>query len=131
MNLNNCASCCFFHNNSFKKFQSQRAIDSAMPILSYLYMSFGLVFTSCELCERVSDAFEEICDVIDQLDWYKYPSDIKQILPMIILNAQAPINIECFGSISCSRLVFKKVSHIQYLYTSTKCNERSIFSGNQ
>lgn len=74
-------------------------------------MSFGLVFIACELCERVSNAFEEICTVIDQLDWYKYPSDIKRMLPMIMMNVQEPIAIECFGSISCSRKVFKQVSH--------------------
>lgn len=82
-------------------------------------MSFGLVFIACELCERVSDAFEQISDVIaEKLAWYKYPSEIKRILPMIIVNAQEPIAIECFGSISCSRMVFQKVSHSSL----TNCN---------
>lgn len=85
----------------------QHVIDT--DILSYLYMSYGLVFIACELCERVSDAFNQIDEVIDQLDWYKYPPDIKRMLPVIMINAQESIVIECFGSISCSRMVFKQV----------------------
>lgn len=72
-------------------------------------MSFGLVFIACELCERVSEAFERIEDVMDQLNWYGSPTEIKRILPMIIVNTQEPVSIECFGSISCSRMVFQKV----------------------
>lgn len=98
-------------------------------------MSFGLVFTACELCQRVSDAFEEIDDVIDQLDWYKYPSDIKRMLPMIMINAQEPTIIECFGSISCSRMVFKQVLHSMFVYNSARCDKTiSMFEfilGNQ
>lgn len=78
--------------------------------LSELLWSFGLVWIFCNLCEKLSTAFdEEIYDVIDQLDWYLYPPEMAKILPIIIVNAQRRIVVECFGKIYCNLETFKKV----------------------
>lgn len=76
----------------------------------YGFCGFGLVFSTCEIGQRFTKAFDEIDREIEQLDWYLFPIEIQRILPTIIINAQEPIVIECFGIISCNRDQFKKVS---------------------
>ena len=77
--------------------------------LSELLWSFGLVWIFCNLCEKLSTAFDEVYHVIDQLDWYMYPSEMAKILPIVFVNAQRRVVVECFGSIPCSLGTFKKV----------------------
>lgn len=79
---------------------------------------FGLttVFIICELGQRMNNDFHEIHNTIDRLDWYLFPIKIQRMLPTIIANAQQPILLECFGSITCTRETFKKVS-----YTDSQC----------
>lgn len=57
-------------------------------------------------------AYYEICDDICDFDWYAYPIEMQKILPLIMINAQEPVVLECFGKISCARDVFKSVKHI-------------------
>lgn len=71
-----------------------------------------LVFIASELGQRMNDAFEEIGTDLDELDWYLFPIEIKRMLPRIIANAQQPVTLECFGSIACTREIFRKVSAI-------------------
>lgn len=79
--------------------------------MSALYSYFFLFHMfNFELGERISKAFSEVFDEIDRLDWYKLPIELQKILPIILLDAQQLVVLECFGSISCSREVFKKVS---------------------
>lgn len=85
-----------------------------MPVLILILngiFALATVFIACEIGHRMSEAFEEMIDfTIDQWDWYRLPREIRLVLPMIMLNAQQPITLECFGSIKCSREVFKNVS---------------------
>lgn len=74
------------------------------------FYAFGLVFMLCELCQRVSNAFTDINDVLEALDWYLLPAEVKQLLPIIIQFSQQPIVFEYFGTFSCDREAFKKVS---------------------
>lgn len=74
--------------------------------------AFGLVFIVCEIGERISTAFNEIDDVIDQFKWYLLPAEVQRMLPTIILNVQQKVALKCFGSISCQREAFRKVSSI-------------------
>lgn len=73
-------------------------------------IAFGTLFISCELSQRVENAFDEIGDDIDQLHWYLLPQELQQTLPMVIVVVQQPVSLECFGTISCNRDVFKRVS---------------------
>lgn len=77
-------------------------------------MGLILVFIASELGQRMGDAFEEIHSTIDQFDWYSFPVEIKRMLPMIILEAKQPVLFECFGSIACTREVFKNVKYLWY-----------------
>lgn len=69
-----------------------------------------LAFIACEIGQRTSNAFDNIDFSMKQFDWYLLPIEIKQMLPMIISIAHQPVSLECFGSISCTREVFKNVS---------------------
>lgn len=72
---------------------------------------FGLVivFVECELGQRMSNEFGGIGFTIDKLDWYLFPIDVQRMLCVIIANAQQTISLECFGSMTCTRELFKQV----------------------
>lgn len=69
------------------------------------------VFIACELSQRLIDAFDKIHLNIDRCAWYLFPKEIKRILPIVIVYAQEPVSLECFGSLICNRDVFKNVIH--------------------
>lgn len=100
-----------------KPFQSHRAnYGVALFLLAYDALnSFGLIFISCELGQRMSDAFNEFNDVIDQSKWYLFPNKLKRILPTIMVVSQEPFVFECFGGISCCREVFQNVRYTNQL----------------
>lgn len=75
-----------------------------------MFWALNIIFICCECGERVSNAFEEINDAIDELDWYLYPIEVQKILPTIIMHAQMPVIFKCFGNIACTRAFFKTVS---------------------
>lgn len=82
-------------------------------LLFQLCWSLALIFISCDLCEKTSDAYNEIDYEISQLDWYLLPFAVKKLLPIIIMNAQKEVKFECFGTvISGDRDAFKKVCKI-------------------
>lgn len=78
---------------------------------AFLNGIFGLVavFIACEIGQRISDTFDQISFSIDQFAWYLFPIQIKRILPMIMENSQESVSLACFGSIVCTREVFKNV----------------------
>lgn len=85
---------------------------NVVPVLLTIFtglMALALVFINCELCQRISDAYEQVDITIVQFEWYLFPNDIQRMLPIIIANAQQPVELECFGSIKCGREVFKNV----------------------
>lgn len=100
-----------FAFNIHNCFFLQAAHDSVVLflILSYAFYAFGMMFTVCELCQRVTDSFDEINNRIMAFDWYKYPLKIQKLLPILLIGTQKPVVFECFGSISTLRETFKKV----------------------
>lgn len=59
--------------------------------------AFGLMFTCCELAQRMNIAFVECDEMVDQLEWYSFPPDIQRMLPIILYFTQQPFEIKCFG----------------------------------
>lgn len=72
-------------------------------------MSIGLAFFTCELGQRITNAFDGVDEELTQLDWYRLPIKVKKMLPMIIINAQEIVALKCFGSTLCGRESFKNV----------------------
>lgn len=92
--------------------------ENVLPLLLLIsngLIAFATVFIACELGQRMTDAFDEIDSTICQFEWYLFPIEIKQILPTIIAIAREPVEVECFGSIACTREVFKNVSILKSL----------------
>lgn len=81
-----------------------------LATVSYACYAFGVILIICELGQRMSDAIEGIWDTIDDFDWYSFPHDIQRFLPYLLIAAQRPVVLKCFGSTSGSRNTFKKVS---------------------
>lgn len=73
--------------------------------------AFSVMFICCELAQRISVAFDECSEMVDQLDWYLFPAKIQRMLPTILNFTQQPIEIKCFGSTACDRETFKSVSY--------------------
>lgn len=93
-----------------RQFQLHPDNDVSLSVLIILGTSaLTVVFIACELSQRMGDAFDEIGSTIDQFDWYLFPIELKRMLPMIMAIAQRPVSMECFGSIACTRDVFKNV----------------------
>lgn len=83
-----------------------------MPLLLLIFsgiFALTLVFIACELGQRLNNAFDRINLTIDRFNWYLFPNEVKCMLPMIIVLAQQPVSLECYGSIVCTRDVFKDV----------------------
>lgn len=72
--------------------------------------AFGVLCIACEVCQRITLAFNECSDMINQFKWYLCPMKIQRMLPVIMNFAQQPIEIKCFGSMACDRESFKYVS---------------------
>lgn len=68
-----------------------------------------IISISCELGQRGSNAFDEILDEFDGFNWYKFPLETQRLLPMLIAEAQLPVEVEVFGSITCCRYVMQTV----------------------
>lgn len=79
-----------------------------MPIYA-LNNAFMSLFITCEVFGRISSKFDDINDIMNQYEWYFFPLNVQKILPIILIYAQQPVNIYCFGSIACNRETFKKV----------------------
>lgn len=91
-----------------------------MTVLQAFY-ALCIVFIACELCERLTIAYAELEQKIEQFEWYAFPIKAQRLLPILMLNAQQPITLQCFGGISTNREAFKKV-HLWSSENSKKKN---------
>lgn len=85
-------------------------MDLSLLIICGVF-ALSTVFIACELSHQLIETFEKIEFTIEQFVWYEFPNEIKRLLPMIIAYAQEPVSLQCFGSIYCSREVFKHVTN--------------------
>lgn len=98
-------------------------------LISDLTWSFGAVFVSCELCQRATDACDDIRDDIDQFKWYLFPSETWKMLLQIHTNQQKPAQFQCIRSIKCERIAFKNVSILEHtVFTVTDCKKNALFN---
>lgn len=74
-----------------------------------IFCVFGSVFLACEIGQRFTDLFEDITDLLGRLNWYLFPMNVQRLLPTILVNAQEPVVIGCFGIINGSRVQCQKV----------------------
>lgn len=93
------------------RFQSSEEIDTIMLYESIFcgIWALILVFITCEVSQRYSNAYEAIGDEVDRIDWYLVPRDLHPTLLIFTMYMQNPCEIKFFGSISCNREQFKGV----------------------
>lgn len=77
-----------------------------------MFYLFAPIFGVCEFGERLYGTFEEINAVYNQFAWYSFPYNVQQMLPILIMVAQNPIELRVFGSIACGRITLQNVSKI-------------------
>lgn len=87
-------------------------VDSVVVLQSFMNLlsNFCALIFTCEMCQHASDEFSKINEAVEQLNWYLYPKEIKQMLPTLMIMVQQPLELKCFGSLSCCRETDKKVS---------------------
>lgn len=100
----------FEFNSSTCRFQEHH--DDNIPLLILILNGIAvttLVFVSCELGQWLTDTVDGIHATIEQFNWYLLPVRVRRMLLLIIVVVQQPVEVECFGSIKCTRDVFKSV----------------------
>lgn len=84
-----------------------------LPILIIQVIgAFFFLFVTCEFGGRITIAHDEIDSAILQLRWYRFPVELKKILPVVILISHEEVELKGFGSVVCSRETFQKVSYL-------------------
>lgn len=102
--------CCLwkflFSHILFARYKSRGNIDSVVLFATIFYAgyAFGTIFIACELGQRLSNTFDEICDQMERFNWYSFPDELKAMLPIIIIVVQHPVEINCFGSRAAENL---------------------------
>lgn len=87
-----------------------------MFLFCEVFWSFAFTLFFCEFGQRVTNEFEKLNDMIDELDWYTFPIEIQRMLPIIMIAAQEPVVIRGYGNIACVREVFGQVSAINVFF---------------
>lgn len=77
-----------------------------------MFWAFSTIFGICEFGEKFRKMFGEINDVYDRFAWNSFPYEAQQLLPMLLMFAQRPVQLQVFGSISCDRVTLKNVGKI-------------------
>lgn len=99
----------FFFSSQFSQSHDANSITAIIYLVNKIFWVFSPVAIICELCERMSDEFEEFRVQIMTFKWYSVPIEMRKMLVIIMQTAQKPIEFECFGSISCNRETLAKV----------------------
>lgn len=87
------------------------------------------LFVGCEFCQQMSNAFDETNAKIVQLHWYRFPIEIRRMIPTILMVTRRPVEFKYFGSVPCNRETFKKVwSWVRRFYCGSWFN--FVFSDN-
>lgn len=73
--------------------------------------SFGTLFFACETGQRLTNGFDEINELFNRLDRYRFPDEIKRMPTTILINSHEPVELLYFGSHSCSRETMEEVSN--------------------
>lgn len=61
-------------------------------------------------------------DAILQCDWYTFPIEIQQNLPIIIMGTRKPVVICGYGNILCTREAFQNVRQNRNQYLEFELN---------
>lgn len=80
-----------------------------LETINEAFYAICIIFIICEFGERLTIAYDEMNCQIEQFDWYLFPIEIKRLLPILMIDAQQRVELQCFGTLSASRESLKKV----------------------
>lgn len=86
-----------------------------MALFGEIFWSIACIFLFCEFGNMVTIEFEDLNEIIGQLNWYSYPNDVQRMMPIIMIVAQESVIIHGYGNIACVRESFVKVGLINNL----------------
>lgn len=86
---------------------------------SFVLSVFGFIYLICEPGEQVTKKFELFAEELDRCISYDMSNGMQRMYVIFLMNAQRPINIQCYAGIQCTRDTFKQV--IQRSNNSMKC----------
>lgn len=75
----------------------------------YGFYAFGIVLMICELGQRLTDAFGDVCCAIEGFHWNLFSIEIQKVLPIILIGVQKPVVLRCFGTTHGLRITFSAV----------------------
>lgn len=99
-----------------------------ISILNALITWSCLFYLLCDYGELVTDAFEELNRSIFDISWYACSADAQKMVLMMIRTSQQAVRLKGYGSINCSRDMFKQVNGIaEKLAFSTRRNDFFVY----
>lgn len=93
-------------------FQSHDTINVPMIITYFIQIliTYCVIFIICELGERVTNEFDDVDNVVCELNWYLFPLNIQKMLPIAMIGTVKPVIIRGYGNCMSTREAFKNVS---------------------
>lgn len=92
---------------------SDTDLHTLVNIVLVIIPVFGILFIVCELCQRLTQKFDDFNDNLWECRWYLYPNRLQQMFLIFGANTQQSVNIRGYGNIMCTRETFKKVIDVQ------------------
>lgn len=78
----------------------------------HVVMAYGQICVLCFYGQYLTDSYEKLSNVIFACEWYRFPSGSKKSVKLMLSAAQYPVEIQGFGSTSCTRQSLKEVRSI-------------------
>lgn len=78
-------------------------------VISKLIYCYGSVSTYCEMCEQITNNFDDIQNGFYQLDWCTFPIKTQRMMIMILMASQRPVEFVGFGNCPARRTTMKQV----------------------
>lgn len=104
------------NSTSFVK-NSKWADDSnAFQIVLLVFVLFWTIVFFIILCEpgaRLTAQFEMLSIEVSRYDWYLLPIGMQGMYIIFLSDTQNPMQILCYGNITCDRDTTKKVQNLQ------------------
>lgn len=130
-------SCLFIHYNFFtftKCCFSGGQMDDSSKLIEMIFSfvlafwTFIFLFLVCEPGHQVTEAYAQYEQELVQCNWHLLPTITKRLYLMFLLDAQQPINIQCYGGVLCARDIFKNVCSLWRFWKGpSKDNRNSYF----
>lgn len=99
----------YLYDFSFSKWKDDWNTTELAATGLIVFWAVVLNFLVCELGQWITSQYDMFGDELCACNWYALPMVMQRMYLMFLLNTQQPMYIQCYGGITCSREIFKKV----------------------